>query len=338
MPPYIGISGYYGYGNLGDEALLAGLLNHLPRDNCLVFSADPAATQRLHGVRSAHRYRELWQLARCRALISGGGGLLQDATSSRSLSYYLGVIRLAKGLGKKVVIYGQSIGPLSPGGKVRVKRALQGVPLAVRDRASQALLSELGLASELFADAALLLRKEVSPAAPNPPVLLIPRGGSGELTMQFAALARTLIKEGKAVCALALHPEQDREAVFELARSVDGLTTLCPNTPQAALQAVAASSHVVSVRLHGLILAALAEKPLTGFAYDPKVAGFLETLGSAPLGVNASANDILAALQPRTVDPLFAQAHQRPSMSAAPLINRAEAGAAWLNAVLEPIP
>ena len=44
---------------------------------------------------------------KCDMLISGGGSLLQDVTSSKSLHYYLSIIRCAEFFHKKVFIYSQ---------------------------------------------------------------------------------------------------------------------------------------------------------------------------------------------------------------------------------------
>ncbi|CAA9566737.1 MAG: hypothetical protein AVDCRST_MAG86-1134 [uncultured Truepera sp.] len=273
------ISGYYGFGNLGDEALLAGMLTGLQTQGVTVLSQRPAATRALHGVGAAHRLRGLSALLTHDALISGGGGLLQDKTSARSLHYYLGVITLAKRLGKRVIVYGQSVGPLSPSGERAVAGALRGVPVAVRDRASQRLLERLDVPSTLVADAALLLPKPAAPtdAAPTASVLLIPRGGYPEITAALARLAETLHGEGVALAGLALHPGEDAAPLAELPPTVERLEA---PTPQAALVLIAGSRHVVSARLHGLILAARAGRPFSGIAYDPKVTAFLEEVGN----------------------------------------------------------
>src|SRR5690554_3525748 len=154
------VSGYYGFGNLGDEALLSGLLGGLRAQGHTtgVLSGDPKDTEQQHGVEAAHRVRGLaLALARADALVSGGGGLLQDSTSRRSLNYYLNVIRLARRTGKRVVVYGQSLGPLSEAGRGAVARTLRGVPLAVRDEASVRLATTLGLKATLVGDPAPLL-------------------------------------------------------------------------------------------------------------------------------------------------------------------------------------
>ena len=99
------LSGYYGFGNAGDEAVLSGILSSLSEaldGDITVLSSNPAYTLEHHNVSAVHRYKQLLPaVAGCDLLISGGGSLLQDATSKRSIYYYLAVLRLAQIMGKK---------------------------------------------------------------------------------------------------------------------------------------------------------------------------------------------------------------------------------------------
>lgn len=324
------LSGYYGFGNIGDEALLAGLLEVMRAANIrpTVLSADPAGTSRSNGVRSSHRYRGLLgALIATDALVSGGGGLLQDSTSARSLGYYLTVIRLARLLGKRVVVYGQSLGPLSAAGRDRVMRTLAGVPLALRDRASVELARQLGLHAELVADAALLVPvpepRSIRPdpsAGDAPPVLLIPRSGFEPLNEALAQAASRLLRDGVGVAVLALHPAEDAGAAKLLQRST-GATLLEAADAAVALRHIAASRYVVSVRLHGLILACLADVGAAGLVYDPKVSAFAEEAGVPAFHAPVDVERLVAlATEARPADRVRRDA----------LLARARSGAAWL--------
>lgn len=311
------VSGYYGFGNLGDEALLVGMLTGLRDYSVTVLSQRPAATRVLHGVGAAHRLRGLPALLNHDALVSGGGGLLQDKTSARSLRYYLSLITLAKRLGKHTVVYGQSVGPLSPDGERTVAKVLRGVPVAVRDGASQDLLARLDIPATLVADAALLLPKPVAAPTEAAPVLLVPRGGYPEITAAFARLAETLHREGVPLAALALQPGEDAAAVTALPSAV---VRFKAPTPQAALALIAGSRHVVSARLHGLILAARAGVPFSGVAYDPKVAAFLTEAGNRVHPVPPDPE----ALMREVLEPVF------DTERVAALEARARDGLVWL--------
>ena len=319
------VSGYYGFGNLGDEALLAGLLSGLPGAQVTVLSGQPDATRALHNVGAVHRLTGLGALVTHDALLSGGGGLLQDKTSSRSLRYYLGVISLAKRLGKRVVVYGQSVGPLSPAGERGVARALKGVPVAVRDKPSQTLLARLDISAELVADAALALPAPLARPAENAPVLFVPRGGFREVTAAFAALAQRLEAEGVPLAGLALQPNEDERPLDDLVRAAPSLQKLTVRTPGEALETVSGSRYVVSARLHGLIFAARAGRPASGVAYDPKVAAFCDEAG---LPVHPVKVD---------VDALYKEVFKFRGNKARTkmVVARAQTGLTWLQKALE---
>lgn len=113
------ISGYYGSKNGGDEAMLAAMLEvlrELDGDlNFTVISMNPEYTKKRHNV-DAVAWLNVWAIIKkilsADLLISGGGSLLQNVTSRRSLYYYLGIIFLAKFFGRKVMLYAQGIGPI----------------------------------------------------------------------------------------------------------------------------------------------------------------------------------------------------------------------------------
>ncbi len=318
------VSGYYGFGNLGDEALLSGILGGLGKEHVTVLSKRPSETKALHNVAATHRLTGFTSLFACDALISGGGGLLQDKTSMRSLQYYLSVIGLAKRLGKRVVIYGQSVGPLSEKGEQAVAKTLRGLPVAVRDKPSQELLARLGISATLVADPALLLSKPARKPEENAPVLFIPRGGLPETTTAFIQVARTLHAEGVSLAGLALQPDEDEAPLEQLTSAVPAVKKLSATTPAAALEYVAGSRYVISARLHGLIFAARAERPLSGVAYDPKVGAFLEALGCPVHPVNPDPE----ALHHEVRHPHFDAAR------AAALRAGAEDGLSWLRCEL----
>ena len=327
------VSGYYGFGNLGDEALLSGLLSVLrgAGHDVTVLSQVPEATERLHGVRAVSRLAGApGALLRCEAFVSGGGGLLQDKTSFRSLQYYLGLVSTAKRLGKRVFVYGQSVGPLSERGRRAVAATLRGVTVAVRDKPSQRLLESLNISSYLCADAALLLKAPLEPPAPRTPtdtVLLIPRAGYPEITEALVETGQTLSARGVKVAAAAVQLGEDAPALQVLQEAVPGLKLLQAATPKGLLEHVADASYVVSGRLHGLVLAAVAGRAFCGLVYDPKVAAFLDEVGAPAFTLPVDKAALLrCALERPTV----------PAARVAALKARAEAGATHLLEQLGP--
>ncbi len=297
------LSGYYGFANLGDEAILAGLTRELTRRGHLVtvLSADPVGTATRHGVGAAHRTRGLvGALLRCDALVSGGGGLLQDTTSARSLAYYLGVVRAAKLLGKRVAVYGQSLGPLTPTGRRRTAQALRDVPAFWRDERSRELARELGLEDRATADAALLLAPDEPVGAdPNGPVLVTPRAGYPAYNQALARLARSLLNEGVPVAAVALHAGHDDAEVDALRRAAPGAEAWTARAPEELLELLPRASYVVSARLHGCVLAAAAGVGFAALTYDPKVAGFAALFGAPAFGAPVDDAALLSAARAR---------------------------------------
>lgn len=109
------ISGYYGFRNSGDEAVLKSILTALEEAASqagvtvkpVVLSAEPEWTTRQYGVEAVPRMK----LAAVRqalrdsdGLISGGGSLLQDATGLGSIPYYLGIMEMARWAGKPAFV------------------------------------------------------------------------------------------------------------------------------------------------------------------------------------------------------------------------------------------
>ena len=87
------ISGYYGFANAGDEAMLSALVTSLREyisdAEITVISGNPAMTGANHQVRTVHRFNLPGIVAAvrsCQILIRGGGSLLQDVTSARSIT------------------------------------------------------------------------------------------------------------------------------------------------------------------------------------------------------------------------------------------------------------
>jgi polysaccharide pyruvyl transferase CsaB len=152
------ISGYYGFRNSGDEAVLKSILNSLADQEQtagikivpVVLSNDPEWTARMYGVRSVHRMKlgEIRALMReSDGLISGGGSLLQDATGPLTIPYYLGIIHIAQWARKPVFIYAQGVGPVEKGFFFKWIRNVfrKSAYVSVRDQESAALLGRMGL-------------------------------------------------------------------------------------------------------------------------------------------------------------------------------------------------
>ncbi|NLO73820.1 MAG: polysaccharide pyruvyl transferase CsaB [candidate division WS1 bacterium] len=304
------ISGYYGFDNLGDEAILAALVQEMgtrhPDWTPVVLSDKPATTESAYGVPAVSRdsLLQLWEeMGRADLLISGGGGLLQNVTSQLSLFYYLSILELARWRGTPYVILGQGLGPFLPfpGVKRSVRRALEAArAVVVRDAESLRLAQSLGVSparASQAADLALLLK----PAAPEigekllsawgvqrgePVVGLTMRGWGSKEPWEAAVelcdhLAGVL---GVRALLLPFQPE-DRTLAWRIAAACEHEPLVLQTSllPAEMLSLISRLELLVSMRLHGLILAAAQETPAVGLAYDPKVYAFAQEAGQRVL-------------------------------------------------------
>jgi len=278
------LSGYYGFNNAGDEAILMAIVREARRRGIepIVLSADPRTTESRHGVTAVHRARPaaLTAILRSGGLLSGGGGLLQNGTSTWSLLYYISLLYLAQSLRKPTWVFGQSLGPLNERGQKLAGPALRrSQAVVVRDRTSFDLAIKMGVPGGrlmLGADAALLL---------EPPrvsreerlVTLVPRGKlPDEANLRLREVGLRLRELGYDVLVLGFQPGYD-EGALDL---FHGFERELSGDPRRVFHSIARSGYVLSLRLHGLILAAAAGTPYAGGSYDPKVKAFCEESGA----------------------------------------------------------
>ena len=295
------ISGYYGFGNLGDEALLEVIVSQLrtryPYVEIDVLSAKPEQTAEELRIDATPRWDAKavrHAIGRADVLISGGGGLLQNATSLRSLVYYAGIIRAASRANRKAMIFAQSIGPLDFWGKTVVKECCKGVAAAtVRDARSAELLGSLlaDVNVERTADPVFLydapdeqvdLSAEGLGPQSDPLVIFSVRKANG-LKDRLDILARAADRFAQAhdarVAFLPLGGAPDAEVSTLIIRKCKTAPVLLPECSLArAANVIRGAKVVVGMRLHALILAARYAVPFLAVPYDPKVSALAEDL------------------------------------------------------------
>ena len=160
MAKKVAISGYYGFNNFGDEAILHVLTQNLRNKyEVTVFSKNPKETAKQYNVKSVQTFSLIdifCTLLTCDTLISGGGSLLQDVTSKKSLIYYLFVLGIAQLFRKKTIIFAQGIGPINNKFLEKItKNVLKKCDfISVRDEKSLFLLRAWGLQPTLVNDPA----------------------------------------------------------------------------------------------------------------------------------------------------------------------------------------
>jgi polysaccharide pyruvyl transferase CsaB len=287
----LAVSGYYGFGNTGDEAILAGLLRSLrdiePELKVTVLSGDPARTERVHGVDAIPRMAPaaiVRSLRNADGLLSGGGGLLQDRTSARPVAYYAGLMLTARLMGRPYVVHAQGLGPIRRAVNRRIAAtALRGAAeVSLRDDASIALARAIGVRRpiELVPDPALALEPRVEPG-PDAPVLVAVRSWPASLPyLEPLRDALGLLRDVGPIVALPMQGAADLEASRAVVGGVPGARVLDPDLAlDDVVDAIGSARLVIAMRLHALILAAAAGIPAVGISYDPKVDAFAERAG-----------------------------------------------------------
>ncbi|MBQ9617946.1 MAG: polysaccharide pyruvyl transferase CsaB [Oscillibacter sp.] len=303
------ICGAYGLGNAGDEAILSAILREVrtvaPGAEITVLSRNPEETAARNGVEALYFFDLPGMhrvLRRTRLYINGGGSLIQDATSRRSLWYYLYTLHAAKKHGCRVLMYGCGIGPVTyRGDRNLTRRVLNRCADMITLRESDSLreLNALRVTKPeiiLSADPALTLSP--APEAEVDAVLeragIPPRGrylclalrnwkGYDKKAPVFGAAARYAWEQyGLTPVFVSIEKRQDPAAHRPAAAALGDIPHYFLDDAGDTGTIIGALSRmevIVSMRLHALIFAAGQGIPLVGAVYDPKVSAFLRYLG-----------------------------------------------------------
>lgn len=327
------LSGYFGFNNAGDEAVLAALvqlIRHNLRDvEIVALSADPEATAGRLGIGAVSRWDKQAvqrEMAGAALFCSGGGSLLQDVTSVRSAYFYASQINLAAKMGVPAMVLAQGLGPLNTwlGRKIAANALKKCRILSWRDEKSLNLAGELGvsaLPNYQVCDPVLLWQPEV-PVEQSGAIGVALRPWRGLDVKAAAGLVRGLLAAGQPVRLIPLYyggdkgPGEDELLAAEINRELGAAAVpVCrANSPEQVAAELAGCKFVVGMRLHALIMAAAAGVPALAISYDPKVDAFAESMGIPLLagGVGfageAAAKQVLSALDAPVDYPLAAEA------------------------------
>ena len=314
MSAHLVVAGYYGCGNLGDDAILLGFLNGLQRSHAdvTVLSGDPEMTTRMYGVRSIAR-KDLatfkQTMSSASMLVFAGGSIFQDVTSVRSVAYYSQLVRTAKSLGKPCIMVGQGIGPLNTFvGKRLAKAAFNSCrTILVRDPVSVATLKSLGVKCpiETAADLAFMLPKPAASSSVEsygvggmPAVGLAPRpfGKGNDVVQLFAAIIRKLYENKLMPVLVELDHKHDGPLIAAIDQACGGKVPSIKNlnTPMVLQERLARMEGMIAMRLHAGILAATVGVAPTMVSYDPKVNAFAQLLNlPRAIDVNKASPDAI---------------------------------------------
>ncbi|MGL4789993.1 MAG: polysaccharide pyruvyl transferase CsaB, partial [Anaerotignaceae bacterium] len=310
-PLNILMSGYYGFNNSGDDAILLSIYSNLCKVEknlkVVVLANNPVETKRKYGVEVAYRYNiisVIKAIKQCDLLLSGGGSLLQDKTSTRSIIYYLSIIKFAKILGKKVMLYANGIGPVEkPSNRYLVKTVVDKADvITIREQNSLEELRNMGVnnsnsfvtADPVFSlngiskEEALKFLESKNIPTDKPIVGVSVRNWKGieSFINNFALLCDKVSKElNKTIVFIPMQiPNDIHTSTIVMNKMKEPSYILQDNLlPSETMGIISLMDFVMSMRLHTLIFAAKERIPLVGFSYDPKIDFYLEEFGM-PMG------------------------------------------------------
>jgi polysaccharide pyruvyl transferase CsaB len=317
------LSGYYGFENSGDEAMLSSIIDELRSEKndirLLVLTKKPDETKQKYNVDAIGRSNPISLIKAFKhagTLISGGGNLIQDLTSFQSMLYYTGLMKYAIIRGMKVMLYANGIGPLQR--KVSIKIASKILDktdvITVREPNSYEMLNDIGVHSPYISITADPVMGLELPVENNKSEILsgykIPiegkkavfsarpwKGMESKFEPIFAEIADYLYEKHKLIpIFVPLHSKKDTRVCQEIIGMMKNKAYLVENENSAMdLITIAGEAElVIGMRLHSLIYASVARIPVIGIVYDPKVRYFIELMDQEDGGLveNISFDDI----------------------------------------------
>jgi len=301
------ICGYYGFKNSGDDALLLSIIQQIKKYkndiDITVLSKNPEETERIYGVGAVKRdaiFAVLKSLFSCKLLVLGGGTLIQDRTSTKSLIYYLLIICIALVFRKKVMLYSNGIGPVKEKNVRLTRKILNRVNLiTLRDKQSAYELEKMGinkpkivitadsafcLESKSGADIAEFKKKHNIPTDKKYVCIAVREHKKlcSDFCENIANMCDYILKKYDCIPVfIPFQAEKDSEITKRIMEMMKE-KSLVADVSYSILELVEFMSSAelcVGMRLHSLIYSTISQTPLIGLSYDPKVSGFMEYLG-----------------------------------------------------------
>ena len=295
------ISGYYGFDNIGDEAILKSIIMALKEEDenieITVLSSNPTETKKNYNVNAINRWsiKTIYkELKNSDGLISGGGSLLQDVTSSRNILYYTSIIGLANLINKPVFVYAQGVGPINKKlNKKIVKYFLNKVQyISLRDEDSFKLIKSIGvnIKTDIVPDPVMGLDfKNIDcKSRGNSYIIISVRDWCTKeaYLKKIAKSCNDISKEGISIKLLPMHGKLDEEIAKELAKMIECEVEILSHKMniENKLKYIREAKLMIGMRLHALIFAGNVGTPMIGISYDPKIDSYLKLVNQPCIG------------------------------------------------------
>ena len=305
------LCGYYGFGNMGDELMLESAVRRAePLGDTVRVLARPrpnsAFGSHVEFVRRSSPFAVMRAIKRADKVVFGGGTLLQNATSRRSLAYYLALLKCAQFFGKHTELWGNGIGDIK--GK-RSRRAVAKTlkccdRVGIRDGASMEKIEEMcrefgveisGVCAErdlalepwLYGDidareSEVLVRLGLAEGK-RFAVFSVMGNAAQEHRKSIFEYAKKLGGEGVTPIFAVMYPAQDLALSRKLCKDFGGILAY----PFGATDIVAlmrGAEVVCSMRYHALVLAHVAGASFVGIGDDQKIKSFCSEYGGEYIG------------------------------------------------------
>ncbi|CEN76776.1 polysaccharide pyruvyl transferase CsaB [[Clostridium] sordellii] len=295
------ISGYYGFKNIGDEAILKAIITSLKEEaediEITVLSNNPKETKILYNVNSINRwdFKQIYKILKSSdGLISGGGSLIQDVTSSRSILYYTFIIALAKFAKKPVFVYAQGIGPINKIINRKItKYFLNKVEyISLRDKESSDLIKSIGVnkSFDIVPDPVMGLDfKFTEQYNINKDYILISVRDwktNTDYLKQIASACNYFLDSGMEIKLISMHGKEDEKTSKKLADMINGNVEILTHDIDIneQMKYIKNAKIMIGMRLHALIFAGNLGIPMIGISYDPKIDSYLKTIKQPCIG------------------------------------------------------
>ena len=325
------LAGYYGYSNSGDDALLASISYDLTKENpdneITILTKTPDESYGQSQVKTIYRFnliRVLRAIKRSDILLMGGGSLLQDKTSSRSLWYYLGLIGAAAFYNRKCYLFANGIGPIQRSYNRWLTRRVvdQADLITLREAMSRQVLETLGVTKpymEVTADPVFnlvfdldipldmeVLPKGFDPSKPFASVIVRSWEGQRHYVKELAKACDLLVEErGLQVLMIPLKYPSDLGVERKIDKAMNQRSYVMDNqlSMEQLVALIGKGEITLAMRLHGIIYSAVTGVPVVGLSYDMKVAYYTRELGMPLLeDVTVLTSDDLAACVSQVYD------------------------------------
>ncbi len=282
------ISGYYGFSNPGDDTLLEIILTTFEKDKSLkpvvlYNTKNSFLRDRVLYIPRNNPFYIIFWMKRADILVSGGGGLFQDSTSLFSFLYYFSIVALARLFRKKIIIYGQSFGPLKRKFSLFLLHYVLHVSdyVFVRDSYSFHLSFSLGGGGKTYLMPDLGYALDVSSPRKKGSLkfVVFPRD-RGDIRGFISILEEALKVLNVELSIFPMHYEVDGDIAKEIFYGLKYIKSvkLAKGERNEVLEEIATSLGVISYRFHGLLFAHLLGIPFIGISDDPKIVSYLKDI------------------------------------------------------------